>query len=351
MATVIQFYSANYTGKAANVTFSPLTGGSTVNLGLFTLPYTYNTSAYPYGAYNFFFSQYNKTCTLYVTPPNIITLNAMFTPGSTIVNYVALAQYPVSTSISAVFTQQLCSVTGFVDTYNIVMPFSINSISATYSLTSLSVDFNDLIKTNSISNFYILPSSTTMFNYTTSVQNNFPIPTPTVTPTPTLTRNLTPTPTPTNTPTITITPSVTNTVTPTTTPTPTVTRTTTPTRTPTPSITPTITPTVTTTPTRTPTTTPTPTVTPSTRACGFIPFVITVTGTSTGNVWGSNPYTADSDINTAAVHAGLVTVGGTATIRVIDMGTVPNFTGSVNNGVSTRNYSAEFCGVRLTSLP
>jgi hypothetical protein len=46
-----------------------------------------------------------------------------------------------------------------------------------------------------------------------------------------------------------------------------------------------------------------------------------------------------------------VSVGATATIRVIDMGNVTSFTGSTNNGVSTRNYSAEFCGIRLVVFP
>ena len=78
---------------------------------------------------------------------------------------------------------------------------------------------------------------------------------------------------------------------------------------------------------------------------------MTVTGTVIPNsVWGSNPYTADSDINTAAVHAGLVAIGGTATIRIVDMGTVSSFTGSSNNGVNTLNYSAPYCGIRLTTV-
>lgn len=171
------------------------------------------------------------------------------------------------------------------------------------------------------------------------------------TPTPTNTTFLTPTPTPTLTPTNTNTPTNTPTNTATPTPTNTNTPTVTPTNTPTVTQTPTVTPTNTRTPTQTPTVTPTNTPTPSVRACGTLPFVMTIIGSSSGSVWGSNPYTSDSDIATAAVHAGLVANGATATIRVVDMGTVSSFFGSTNNGVSTANYSAPFCGVRLLPYP
>jgi outer membrane protein OmpA-like peptidoglycan-associated protein len=55
------------------------------------------------------------------------------------------------------------------------------------------------------------------------------------------------------------------------------------------------------------------------------------------SVWGSNPYTADSDICRAARHAGLITeAGGRVTLRM--GGAVPRFEGSRRHGVTTTDY-------------
>jgi hypothetical protein len=56
----------NYSGKNANITFYPQTGG-TVNVGLVTLPYTY-TSDYIYGLYVLFFPEYGTSCQIRFTP-------------------------------------------------------------------------------------------------------------------------------------------------------------------------------------------------------------------------------------------------------------------------------------------
>ena len=55
------------------------------------------------------------------------------------------------------------------------------------------------------------------------------------------------------------------------------------------------------------------------------------------SVWGSHPYTADSDICRAARHAGLIAEGGgRVTLRM--GGAEPRFEGSRRNGVSTTDY-------------
>ena len=81
---------------------------------------------------------------------------------------------------------------------------------------------------------------------------------------------------------------------------------------------------------------------------------ITVTGSlSGGNVWGSNPYTEDSDMNKAAVHAGLVTVGETKNIIQYDpadysvTGGGTGYISSTQNGITTTEYTPRFCGLRL----
>ncbi|MDP1614650.1 MAG: LCCL domain-containing protein, partial [Methylococcales bacterium] len=78
---------------------------------------------------------------------------------------------------------------------------------------------------------------------------------------------------------------------------------------------------------------------------------IVVTGMiSDGTVWGSNPYIDDSDITMAAVHAGLISVGQTATIKMTPTGYSYNFLGSTRNGVTTHSYTSGGCGVTLSVI-
>jgi hypothetical protein len=58
------------------------------------------------------------------------------------------------------------------------------------------------------------------------------------------------------------------------------------------------------------------------------------------SVWGTDIYTADSSICTAALHSGLITTaaGGSVTIEVI--AGLGQYLGSVRNGVTSQNYGA-----------
>jgi hypothetical protein len=63
-------------------------------------------------------------------------------------------------------------------------------------------------------------------------------------------------------------------------------------------------------------------------------------GGTAASVWGTDAYTTDSSICTAAVHAGLISLaaGGIVTIQV-----VPGFSaysGSLRNGITTNNWTA-----------
>ena len=60
---------------------------------------------------------------------------------------------------------------------------------------------------------------------------------------------------------------------------------------------------------------------------------------STGGIWGSGVYTWDSDLCTAALHAGVVmSAGGEITVRVLpDAG---SYTGTTSNGVTSQSYGA-----------
>jgi hypothetical protein len=75
---------------------------------------------------------------------------------------------------------------------------------------------------------------------------------------------------------------------------------------------------------------------------------VSVTGATSGSVWGSGPYTRDSNIGVAAVHAGLITSGQSATIRKTSAGTLSSFTGSTAHGVTTSSYSSPWCAVNLS---
>ncbi|HVV66697.1 MAG TPA: LCCL domain-containing protein [Candidatus Saccharimonadales bacterium] len=72
----------------------------------------------------------------------------------------------------------------------------------------------------------------------------------------------------------------------------------------------------------------------------------TVTGGVTLNqygdsrTWGSGPYTDDSALGTAAIHAGLISSGQTATIRVCSQPGQSSYTGSTRNGITTLSYGS-----------
>lgn len=57
-------------------------------------------------------------------------------------------------------------------------------------------------------------------------------------------------------------------------------------------------------------------------------------------VWGSGPYTGDSSICTAAVHAGLITHEEGGSVTILAGGTVEEYTGSESNGVTSSDYGA-----------
>ena len=82
--------------------------------------------------------------------------------------------------------------------------------------------------------------------------------------------------------------------------------------------------------------------------CGANPFggsvgevftAICVEDCTGGNVWGSNPYTGDSALCTAAHHAGLIN-GPQQKLRVTIGGPLEAFKGSTANGFTTQDYGA-----------
>ena len=69
---------------------------------------------------------------------------------------------------------------------------------------------------------------------------------------------------------------------------------------------------------------------------------VTVVGSDRGTVYGNGPYTASSDIATAAVHAGLLELGQEGVLSVLSASSdvISNFPGSTQNGVTSLPFSS-----------
>lgn len=65
---------------------------------------------------------------------------------------------------------------------------------------------------------------------------------------------------------------------------------------------------------------------------------VEVTGVAQGSVWGSNPYTTDSTLGAAVVHAGVLKVGETGVVKIRVKADLGGYVGSTKNGVTTNNW-------------
>ncbi len=66
-----------------------------------------------------------------------------------------------------------------------------------------------------------------------------------------------------------------------------------------------------------------------------------VTGSTTGSVWGTRgAYTDDSDLATAAVHAGVLRAGDVGVVRVTILPGAERFDGEINNGITSQPFAA-----------
>ena len=71
-------------------------------------------------------------------------------------------------------------------------------------------------------------------------------------------------------------------------------------------------------------------------------YTFQVTGNSNGRIWGGsdNIYTDDSDIATAAVHAGLVSPGSTAIIKITILPGRSSYPSLSRNGINSIQYGS-----------
>lgn len=64
-----------------------------------------------------------------------------------------------------------------------------------------------------------------------------------------------------------------------------------------------------------------------------------VTGETEGRVWGTDVYSGDSSVATAAVHAGIAKPGETVVVRVVAVAPPDQFSGSLRYGVTTHDFT------------
>lgn len=79
-------------------------------------------------------------------------------------------------------------------------------------------------------------------------------------------------------------------------------------------------------------------------ACGAFPpngggYECACSGSETGSVWGSGPYTADSNICVAARHAGVIAANG-GVVRAFGLAGRESYAGSAANGVSSSSWGS-----------
>lgn len=75
-----------------------------------------------------------------------------------------------------------------------------------------------------------------------------------------------------------------------------------------------------------------------------------VTGDTNGMLWGTDVYTGDSSIATAAVHAGLVQPGESAVVKITVERPLSHYHGSERNGVTSRDFGHYETAYRLAGV-
>jgi|GEM_PF-2073508 len=78
-------------------------------------------------------------------------------------------------------------------------------------------------------------------------------------------------------------------------------------------------------------------------------FEVMLINTGLGSIWGTDIYTDDSSLSTAAVHAGLVAPGERGTVRLKITGAQTSYAGSTRNGVTSNGYGSYAGSYQLLS--
>jgi len=76
-------------------------------------------------------------------------------------------------------------------------------------------------------------------------------------------------------------------------------------------------------------------------------FVFKVTANSSGSLWGTDVYSADSTLATAVIHAGILQAGQTGVVKVTMMASPNVFVGSTRHGITSSSYQQYPSAYRL----
>lgn len=79
-------------------------------------------------------------------------------------------------------------------------------------------------------------------------------------------------------------------------------------------------------------------------------FYFRVTGTTEGQIWGTDTYTRDSSLGAAAVHCGLLKPGEGKVLRVAVVPPQKSYEGTTRHGVTTSEYGEFPHAYRLSVL-
>lgn len=161
MAIGTRILSDNLSGKTADVTFLPLSGG-TINVGMETIPFNYYDT-YPYGTYQLYFAEYDYTYELIIPDPTPLQLNlqVQYTPGSLVAKYTLDSNIWLNENITVSFVNTLGVFDG--SDLEITTGITISKGSKTaQTIVTLNEDFNNYNGNSSFSPFSGVPSGGTI---------------------------------------------------------------------------------------------------------------------------------------------------------------------------------------------
>src|SRR5262249_3571706 len=79
-------------------------------------------------------------------------------------------------------------------------------------------------------------------------------------------------------------------------------------------------------------------------------FYFNVTGNASGSIYGTDLYTTDSTLATAAVHAGLLRAGETGVIKVTIEPGAASYTATTRNGVTSYDWGSYHASYKISRV-
>ena len=80
-------------------------------------------------------------------------------------------------------------------------------------------------------------------------------------------------------------------------------------------------------------------------------YTFVLTGSNSGGIWGTTIYTDDSNVATAAVHAGFVALNQISTVTVMILDAQTSYTSTTQNGITSNSWGSwpgSYCFISAT---